>query len=181
MRPAKALSNCLAARNTSNNPRTYQKSFASRLRGPLLRPTLEPPPDFQMDESRKTLIQIIRFLMVSGISLSIDYSVYTLLSAFAEMDSSWAKRISFACIFVWGYFAHKYFTFRNRGFHPSEPFRFALLYLSGWVINSVVHDLSAADPKASNPAFLVATFVWACWNFLGQKFFVFRRREAEEG
>ncbi|MBK1877745.1 GtrA family protein [Pelagicoccus mobilis] len=134
-----------------------------------------------MEETRKTLAQIWRFLIVSGISLSIDYGVYTLLSVLAGMDSSWSKRISFACIFFWGYFAHKYFTFRNRGFHPSEPLRFGLLYLTGWVINSIVHDLSASDPAASNPAFLFATFVWACWNFLGQKLYVFRRRTVEEG
>lgn len=134
-----------------------------------------------MEETRRTLSQIARFLVVSGISLTIDYGVYNLLSHFGGVDSSWAKRISFACIFIWAYFAHKYFTFGNRGFHPSEPLRFALLYLSGWAINSIVHDLSANDPGASNPAFLIATFVWACWNFVGQKFFVFRRRTAEEG
>lgn len=127
-----------------------------------------------MDKSRKTAQQAARFLLVSSVSLCIDYGIYSLLTHGFGMDSSWAKRISFACLFFWGYFAHKRFTFRQGGFHPSEPARFGLLYLSGWIINSVVHDLTAAEPNASNPAFLVATFAWACWNFCGQKFFVFR-------
>lgn len=128
-----------------------------------------------MEIARKTSLQFVRFLMVSGVSLCIDYGVYTLLSDLTNLGSSWGKRISFLCIVFWGFFAHKHFTFRsNSGYGPGEPIRFALLYLTGWFINSFVHDLAAQDPGSSNPAFLAATFVWACWNFLGQKFFVFR-------
>lgn len=129
-----------------------------------------------MVQARRTVLQAARFLIVSGISLSIDYGVYTLLTSQTALDSSWAKRASFACIVLWGFFAHKFFTFRNRGFNAREPARFALLYFTGWLINSLTHDLTAADSQPSNVAFLLATFVWACWNFLGQKFFVFRKR-----
>lgn len=133
-----------------------------------------------MDETRRTVTQIARFLAVSGVSLCIDYGVYSLLSDHTDIGSSWGKRISFLCIVVWGYFAHKHFTFRSRADYASgEPLRFALLYLSGWAINSVVHDLTAGAPGSSNPAFIAATFVWACWNFLGQKHFVFRKRERD--
>ncbi|MDQ8201919.1 GtrA family protein [Pelagicoccus sp. SDUM812003] len=130
-----------------------------------------------MEELQRTLRQVTRFALVSGISLGIDYGIYQLLTEIAGLDSSWAKRLSFACIFIWAYFAHKHFTFRNRGFNPAEPIRFSLLYFSGWAINSVVHDLTAADANGSNPAFIAATFVWAVWNFIGQKLFVFRDRE----
>ncbi|MBC2607439.1 GtrA family protein [Pelagicoccus albus] len=133
-----------------------------------------------MDQTRKTLAQASRFLLVSGVSLAIDYGVYSLLSQYSGLSSSWAKRVSFACIFIWGYFAHKHFTFQNRGFNASEPIRFTLLYLTGWALNSVVHDVSASQPGASDPAFLAATFVWAIWNFAGQKLFVFRHRREDE-
>lgn len=133
-----------------------------------------------MDAPRTILNQIGRFLLVSGVSLAIDYGVYLSLTDFTSLDSSQAKRASFACIFLWGFFAHKRFTFKNRGFHPSQPLRFALLYLSGWLINSTVHDYAALEPETSNPAFLAATFVWACWNFLGQRYFVFRQARSPE-
>ena len=134
-----------------------------------------------MDETRRTTLQAARFILVSGISLSIDYGIYSLLTEQTALGSSWAKRISFGSIFLWGFFAHKHFTFKNRGFSLNQPARFALLYATGWVLNSIVHDLTAADAKTSNPAFLTATFVWACWNFLGQKYFVFRSRDERGG
>ena len=133
-----------------------------------------------MESAFRTIRQVIRFLLVSGVSLCIDYGIYTMLTGFGISDSSWAKRISFACIVFWGYFAHKRFTFRNRGFSASQPIRFAMLYITGWALNSVVHDLTAADGNSSNPAFFAATFVWACWNFIGQKYFVFRSRSHHE-
>jgi len=129
-----------------------------------------------MENTKRTASQALRFLMVSTVSLGIDYAVYSLLSAHTSIGSSWAKRASFLCIIIWGFFAHKHFTFRRQTrFNAGEPLRFAMLYLSGWLINSTVHDLAATDPSSSNPAFLAATFVWACWNFIGQKFFVFGR------
>ena len=131
-----------------------------------------------MSDFPRVLAQIFRFAMVSGVSLAIDASIYALLSSQFELDGSLAKRISFACIAVWAYFAHKYFTFHDRAPNGSEPLKFALLYLSGWLINSFVHDMALAEGgKASSPAFIVATFAWACWNFLGQKFFVFRHAD----
>lgn len=130
-----------------------------------------------MTELQRTVLQAVRFLIVSGISLAIDYSVYLGLSQVAGIDGSWSKRISFACIAIWGFFAHKYFTFRDRDLNPAEPLKFAGLYFTGWLLNTLVHDASMVGNQASSPAFLAATFAWACWNFIGQKYFVFRRAE----
>lgn len=126
-----------------------------------------------MLDQRNIVSQILRFLVVSGISFAIDAGVYLLLTIQFDTDGSWAKRISFACVSVWGFFAHKHFTFRHRAFRASEPIRFAAVYLTGWIINSVVYDATIDLDQSSKPAFLVATFVWACWNFAGQKWFVF--------
>lgn len=115
-----------------------------------------------------------RFAMVSGVSFVIDAAFYAMLATGFGFSSSWAKRFSFLCIIIWAFFAHKHFTFRKREFNSTEPIKFALLYLSGWALNSVAHDYAVANQSASLHAFLLATFVWACWNFLGQKYFVFR-------
>ena len=120
--------------------------------------------------------EIQRFIIVSGVALMIDIGVYFILSSIFGMDSSWAKRISFACIPVWGFFAHKRFTFRKRPLNPGEPTRFALVYFAGLILNSVVHDATATLNQPSTPAFLAATIAWACMNFVGQKWFVFNSR-----
>ena len=124
------------------------------------------------------LAQVARFAIVSGISFTVDASVYAgLASHWIGMDASWAKRLSFACIIVWSYFAHKRFTFGQRGVSVGEPLRFAALFLVGWITNSAVHDLTAIRGEAGQLAFILATAAWACLNFLGQRFFVFRHRE----
>ena len=132
-----------------------------------------------MSDLNQTASQIQRFLIVSGVALAIDASVYLLLAEQFDYSSSLAKRISFACILVWGFFAHKHYTFRQREPRASEPILFGALYLSGWVLNSFVHDLTVASNQASSPAFIAATAVWACWNFIGQKFVVFRKPSTE--
>ena len=129
---------------------------------------------FPMLDRRKLLSEIFRFILVSGVSFTIDAGVYLGLISQLDIDGSWAKRISFACVSVWGFFAHKHFTFRHRSFNRSEPIRFACVYLTGWVLNSLVYDATIALDQSAKPAFLLATFAWACWNFVGQKWFVFR-------
>lgn len=136
--------------------------------------------DLDMNDQSAKAGQIARFALVSGVSFTIDFLVYAGLASDAiGLQTSWAKRASFACIIVWGYFAHKHFTFRNRGFNPGEPARFALLFLAGWALNSLVHDVTATYGQAGFVAFIAATAAWACLNFLGQKHFVFRQTEEE--
>jgi putative flippase GtrA len=126
-----------------------------------------------MLNNRRLVSEALRFILVSGIAFAIDALVYSGLVYFFDIDGSWSKRISFGCVSVWGFFAHKHFTFRHRSFRISEPIRFALVYLSGWIINSFVYDATIDLDHSAAPAFLVATFAWACWNFVGQKWFVF--------
>ena len=126
-----------------------------------------------MLDKRRLVSEVLRFILVSGVAFMIDALGYLALKSIFEIDGSWSKRMSFVCVSFWGFFAHKHFTFRHRTFKPSEPIRFALVYLSGWVINSLVYDATIKLDHSSTPAFLVATFAWACWNFIGQKWFVF--------
>ncbi|MCH6258670.1 GtrA family protein [Puniceicoccaceae bacterium K14] len=126
-----------------------------------------------MSKSNQTAGQILRFLIVSGISFTIDLSLYSGLTLLADLDSSWAKRISFGCVFFWSFFAHKRFTFRQRKIFGAEPLKFTLVYALGWLLNSSVHDLTAQQADPSAIAFIAATISWALLNFVGQKWFVF--------
>lgn len=126
-----------------------------------------------MSAKQNTIGQIQRFLVVSGISFSIDLGLYSGLTLLADLDSSWAKRISFACVFFWSFFAHKRFTFKQRKSTGMEPIKFAAVYALGWILNSTVHDITAQQASPSAAAFISATIAWAILNFIGQKWFVF--------
>lgn len=118
--------------------------------------------------------QLARYVLVGGLAVLIDAGAYYGLTAAGWLDPAWAKRVSFAAGAVWGFFANKFFTFEQRGFALREPFLFALVYLAGWFLNSVLHDLVLAATGWRALAFLVATGVSTCTNFAGQKWLVFR-------
>jgi len=133
------------------------------------------------EHSRNNLLkgELLRFLVVGGIAVALDATSYWALMRFAGLDPVWAKRISFAIGSVWAFFANKYFTFAVRELRASEPVLFAVVYLAGWFLNSVTHDLMLGWLGLKWFAFLAATGVSTCSNFIGQKFLVFRRKESK--
>ena len=105
-----------------------------------------------MFDKRRLVSEVLRFILVSGVAFMIDALVYVGLKSIFEIDGTWSKRISFA-VFRLGVFAHKHL-------HSGTLFglRFALVYLSGWVINSLVYDATINLDHSATPAFLTATF-----------------------
>jgi putative flippase GtrA len=122
--------------------------------------------------------ELLRFLVVGGIAVALDAASYWALMHFAELSPVWAKRASFGIGSVWAFFANKYFTFAVRELSASEPVLFAIVYLAGWFLNSVTHDLTLGWFGMKWFAFLAATGVSTCSNFIGQKFLVFRRKDS---
>ena len=123
--------------------------------------------------------EIGRFLIVGGIAVLIDAIVYFLLTRFQWMDPAWSKRTSFFAGSIWAYFTNKFFTFGKKDFSASEPVLFAIVYLTGFALNSVIHDVTLEMFKVAALAFLVATGVSTCTNFIGQKWIVFRVKSGE--
>ena len=132
-----------------------------------------------MTKERQTLGELMRFSLVGLIGLSIDATAYVSLSAGLGLSESWAKRLSFALICAWGFFANKRYTFRQREAQLTELPKFALVYGIGWGLNSLTHDTCHLLLSSNALAFLIASSVWACWNFIGQKWFVFRSSDQE--
>lgn len=130
-----------------------------------------------MKTDRRLKSELPRFLVVGGVAVALDAASYWGLVRFGTVDPVWAKRMSFGIGSVWAFFANKYFTFGMRALRMSEPFLFTIVYLAGWLLNSVTHDwvLRWFDLKVW--AFLAATAVSTCTNFIGQKFLVFRRKD----
>jgi len=121
----------------------------------------------------------MRFLVVGGIAVALDAASYWALMHFWGLNPIWAKRASFGIGSVWAFFANKYFTFGVRELKASEPVLFAIVYVAGWFLNSVTHDLVLGWFGLKWLAFLVATGVSTCSNFIGQKFLVFRRKNSD--
>jgi putative flippase GtrA len=119
--------------------------------------------------------EIVRYTIVGGGAVLIDLFTYTLLIQFKFTDPSWAKRIGFTCGAIWSFLINKFYTFRIYNFKISEPVFFAIVYVTGFLINSLIHDwiLKSYDTKAF--AFAMATCISIVWNYIGQKWLVFRK------
>ncbi len=118
--------------------------------------------------------EIARYLLVGGVAVLIDAAVYTGIVTADILTPEWAKRVSFIVGSIWAFFANKYFTFRQKRLHVREPFLFAAVYVSGFLLNSFVHDVVLRLTLSKPLSFLCATATSTIWNYLGQKFLVFR-------
>lgn len=127
-----------------------------------------------MSETERLRSQLWRFLLVGGFSVLIDAAVYYALVHFKLTDAVMAKRISFAAGALWAFFANKFFTFNKVAFSKREPVFFIMVYLIGWLLNSLVHDFILHASNLRWLAFLAATGISTVTNFIGQKWLVFR-------
>lgn len=117
---------------------------------------------------------MLRFLVCGGSAALTDFVTYYLFLLFISYSP--AKALSFICGAIVAYFANKYFTFEQVGRSYSEAGRFAMLYITTFAIN--VGTNKAALMVLGNytlVCFLIATGITTVCNFIGQKFFVFRR------
>ena len=122
--------------------------------------------------------EILRFLLIGGIAVSIDGLVYFALVQFEICDPSWAKRISFAAGAIWAFFMNKLYTFQQYHFVFREPLIFVVVYIVGGLCNSIAHDLVFKFSGIKFLSFLIATGISTCTNFIGQKWIVFTFRDA---
>jgi len=63
---------------------------------------------------------------------------------------------------------NKFFTFRQRAYRPREALLFVVVYATGWLFNSLTHDLVFHFSGLKRLAFLGATAVSTCTNFSGR-------------
>jgi putative flippase GtrA len=132
----------------------------------------------------KTKGEIIKFGVVGSVSVVVDFAVYTLLQRFG-MPGAFAKGISFFCGAAIGFTINKLWTFSSKAVSAvkTELPKYILLYSITAFINSLVNlfalnvlaSMEISENLAYILAFLSATGVSMALNFLGLKFFVFRR------
>ncbi|EKQ50527.1 MULTISPECIES: GtrA family protein [unclassified Clostridium] len=118
--------------------------------------------------------ELLRFLVGGGSAVLVDYIVYRVLLSFG-IDTAVSKAVSFICGSIVGFIINKLWTFESKNFSKSEIFRYIILYtitagINAWINNIVLYLFSIQVF-----AFLCATGVSTVLNFLGQKFFVFKK------
>ena len=125
--------------------------------------------------------QLCRYLFVGLMAVLIDGVAYVLLTQYSDLDPTLAKRISFIMGSIWAFLMNKYFTFQSKQKKISEPILFIVVYVLGFLLNSVSHDLVYQWWKSSLWAFLVATGLSTVFNFIGQKYIVFKSVKEGDG
>ncbi len=123
------------------------------------------------------LREILRFLVGGGSAVLVDFLSYHLLMAIG-LEVSPAKAVSYVLGAAVGFVINKLWTFESKQFAPLEVVRYILLYAVSALANTLVNRLVLGWLGMKLLAFLAATGVSTVMNFLGQKFFVFRKKEA---
>lgn len=132
------------------------------------------------------LAQVLRFLAVGISGVVFDFLTYNGLLALG-VELNFSKTCGFIAGTIFVYFAHRAFTFQVKERNSAQFVRFVLLYAFNLGLNVSLNALvltllaSPLVPALSlslqkHLAFLVATAVTTAASFIGQKFWVFRRR-----
>lgn len=119
------------------------------------------------------------FLVVGMLTVLVDFCSYRGLLWLHVASVDVAKASGFLIGTVFAYFANKAWTFGSRQHAPGSFVRFAVLYAltlgANVLVNKAVLAALGSQTGYVQIAFLCATAVSAALNFLGMKFFVFRR------
>ena len=118
--------------------------------------------------------ELSRFVVGGTSAVITDYLTYRLM-AYAGLDVSAAKLISFILGSFVGFTINKYWTFESTGKIQKELAKYTLLYTVTAGLNVAVNHVALGQGLPVWLAFLFATGASTVANFLGQKFFVFRK------
>lgn len=129
-----------------------------------------------MDWTKIKRRELLRFLVGGGSAVTVDYLLYQVFLS-AGIVLSGAKAASFFCGAVVGFLINKLWTFESRRFAMDEIARYGMLYSISAGINAAIHRVVLLLIGIELVAFFCATGISTIINFLGQKFFVFRRKE----
>ena len=117
--------------------------------------------------------EMSRFLVAGFCAVGTDMGSYFLLLKVLPHDYS--KGISFLLGTIIAYFINKYWTFEKKTKSYGELGKFAALYLSTLGANVLVNRIVLNLFQRTLLAFLLATGVSTILNFIGQKWWVFKR------
>ncbi len=118
------------------------------------------------------------FLVVGILTVIVDFVTYRGLVWLGVMEVDMAKGAGFLTGTVFAYFANRHWTFGSKSSVASSAWRFVILYActlgANVLVNAFALKVFTGFSVAVQLAFLMATGVSACLNFIGMKLFVFR-------
>ena len=132
---------------------------------------------------------LVRFAMVGVVNTLFGTAImFVLYNVFGV--GYW---ISSACNYIFGsilsFFLNKYFTFRDTARSWSQVLRFAVniaaCYLLAYgiakpLVYALLEGQGASVSLRDNAAMLVGMGLFVCFNYLGQRFFAFRKSNQEK-
>src|SRR3990167_1090996 len=139
----------------------------------------------------KLIKQFSKFIIVGGVNTGIDFLILNILiyltGITAGIELFILNSISFSVAVVNSYFMNKYWTFQDKTKTEQEPIKFSQFFavsIVGIIINGfVLTGITTYIPPLfglsavlwANIAKLMATGFSLIWNFIGYKFFVFKK------
>ena len=117
--------------------------------------------------------QFIRFFISGVTAVAIDLMVYYVLKE--TLDYNLAKGVSFLAGTIVAYILNKFWTFEEKKYSSVELIKFFTLYSLTLFINIYINHLALIISQSVLFAFLTATGVSTVLNFVGQKFWVFKK------
>ena len=123
---------------------------------------------------KKLSTEIINYIIVGIVAVLVDLISYLLLFDQFSFNLSNSKRISYILGAIVSFILNKKITFKSNKKSIKEPILFSLIYISSFILNSIIHDFSILYFN-SLISFFIATFFSIVFNFIGQKFIVFKK------
>lgn len=148
--------------------------------GGVAQPATEDAGADRPDRMDGTLGEVGRFVPIGAISVLIDFVAYYAL-VLAGLPTAWAKTLSFVAGALFSYHGNRRVTFRASVHGISTMTAFFAVYLASLAVNVGVNAvtltaLGSRTTPALGTAWFLATACSATLNFIGMKFFVFKRR-----
>lgn len=122
-----------------------------------------------------------KFFLVGCIAFGTDISVYFILLE-QGFSSFLSKGVSFICGLIIGYFLNSYFTFNKAKVSVLKFLKYLTLYLFSLLINMLSNEyalIKIAQTNFNEYGFIIAvifaTLLSLIINFLGLRYYVFRK------
>lgn len=118
--------------------------------------------------------ELLGFLVGGSTAVLVDYSTYYLLM-YLGLSIETSKAISYVLGAAVGFVINKFWAFDSKQFSMREIGSYIILYAFSAVANTITNSVVLLVISWKVFAFLCATGVSTIINFLGQKFFVFKK------